>query len=127
MKTFWIVDEFQRIPLGHFTNKSNLSVRIRFLLIMGIYIVEMVQIIVVDFLINKEIMLAFFKYLKFICFQHYYIDASCSLERFIIEVEVIMEFDSHDQTAEENTMHIEPVESEVLVINVSVHDDNGDN
>jgi hypothetical protein len=84
----------------------------------------MLEIIAVSFLVDKQIMLALFKYFKLVFFEHNDIDASCCLKGFIIKVKIIVKLNSENKTANEHAMNVETIESETLKINVPVHDNN---
>ena len=113
--------EFRRIPSVLDIAKSDLGVRICLFTIVAISIVQMMEIIAVSFFVNKQIMLALFKYFKLIFFEHDHINTSRGLKGFIIEVKVIMKFDSEHKTADKNAMDVEPIERKALKINVPVH------
>lgn len=104
--------------------KSDFSVRISILIFIAIDIVEMLEIIGIGFFINIEIMLAFFKNLNFVLFEHDYINTSRSLKGFIVKVEVIMKLDSQHETGDKHTMHVKAIQRETLKINVPIHNYN---
>ena len=93
---------------------------------MHIYFVELLQIVVVVIFIDKQVMMTLLEYFQFIFLQHDYIDATCYLEGLVVVVEVIVDLDAEHQTAEEDAVDIEAVEGEAFVLNVAVHDDDGE-
>ncbi len=103
---------------------SYLIIRIGLFTIIPIHIVQMLEIIAVCFFVDKQIMLALFKYLKLVFFEHNHVDASCCLEGFIIKIKIIVKLNSEHKTADEYAMDVETIESETLKINVPVHDNN---
>ncbi len=93
---------------------------------MSIDVVYIFDKCIILLLINKEIVMAFFEYFDFVLFEHYYIDSTCSFKGFVIIVEIIMNFNSKYQTAEKESMYVDPIESEILIFNyVPIHDNYG--
>ena len=72
--------------------------------------------------INVDVIVTLLEYLHFVLFQHNHIDPSRCFKGFVIEVKIIMQLHPQDETAEQQSMHVEPGQTEVLVLyDVAIH------
>lgn len=115
------------LELTLFEKVSKLLFSLLSIIRIGINIIEVLDVRVVLLLIHKEIVIAFLEDLNLVFFEHYYIDATRSFECFIIIVEVIVDFNTQDETGKKEPVNIEVIEGEVIILgHVPVHDYNGD-